>query len=76
MHTLYFMLRVLPYWALPMAFCFGQVGLYFRRRRNAAQFPLYGASLLLIVASALWIYFRGDVHVEQWIRWIRIQDPV
>jgi hypothetical protein len=68
MHHVYFLARIYPYWALPLAFVMGQLGLHFRRRKFKVQYSFWGMLVLLIVSSLIWIVFRGDLNADQWVR--------
>jgi hypothetical protein len=70
MHHVYFLARIFPFWALPLAFVLGQLGLHFRRRKFGVQYSFWGMVAILVIASIAWIGFRGDINAENWVRWV------
>lgn len=68
MHLVYLLLRTYPYWAVPVALVFGQLGMHFARRGSLLKFLFWGISLCLVVGAGVWIGFRGDLHSDEWIR--------
>lgn len=70
MHYLFAAARLFPYWALPLALVIGEIGVYFRRRRDKRQWIFFGISGTLVLVTFLWFGFRGDLRSDDWIRWI------
>lgn len=70
MRYLFLAFRTYPYWAIPVALVFGQIGIHFRRRQSLYFAFWFGISFGLIVVGAGWVFFRGDLHSDQWLRWV------
>ena len=68
MHVIYAIARLVPYWALPLAFVIAEVGRYFRRRGSSKQWTCFAIAALLGILTLLWIGFRGDLHSDAWVR--------
>lgn len=68
MHQIFFLARIFPYWALPLCLVLGQLAALSRRRRYRSRYPLALAMALLIASCAAWIFFRGDLYSDDWVR--------
>ncbi|MGZ3689001.1 MAG: hypothetical protein ACXVBW_11910, partial [Bdellovibrionota bacterium] len=68
MHTIFMMARFYPYWALPLAVLVGDIGLYFRRKKNDIQWALWSLAGFLVLGIIVWVAFRGDLNSDQWVR--------
>jgi hypothetical protein len=71
MHHVFFLARIYPYWAIPLAAVFGQVGLYNRRRNFRMQYSFWSMAAILVLTSIAWIGFRGDYNADQWVRFVQ-----
>lgn len=67
MHLIYTVMRFFPWWALPMAFVIGELGVFFRRRASRAQFACFGVAGMLVLCALAWIFLRGDLHSDRWV---------
>ena len=69
MRFLYFAIKFLPYWAIPLALIFGEMAFIFRRRGNRKlmirMLTVGGFFLLLTV---FFFVFRWDMTLYPWIR--------
>lgn len=68
MHLFYLAARTYPYWAVPVAIVFGQLGIHFMRRDSVLRFLFFGIAAGLVVGAFAWIFFRGDLHSDVWVR--------
>ena len=65
---IYTAVRIFPAWAIPIAFIFWELGVYFRRRAEPSQHICWGIVGLFSVATLLWVFFRGDLNSDIWVR--------
>lgn len=65
------LVRFFPYWALPVAFVFAEVGLFARRhQRRGLDLAAFGVALCLVILTGLWLFKRGDLYAMEWVmRW-------
>jgi hypothetical protein len=68
LHFIFTLARIYPAWAVPIAFIFFELGIYYRRKNSRMQYYLWGLVVLQLLLLLLWIIFRGDIHSDQWIR--------
>lgn len=68
MHLIFLAVRTFPFWAVPVAIVFGQLGVYFWRRRSGLRFVFFGCAASLVIGAIAWIVFRGDLHSDAWVR--------
>jgi hypothetical protein len=60
MYTIYFLARFYPFWGLPIAFVFFEVGMFFYHRRQRRWYLYsFGSSFFLVILAILWIIFEG-----------------
>lgn len=60
MYTLFFLARFFPFWGIPAAFLFFEVGMHFYHRRLRNGWVVgFGMSFLLVVLAVLWVVFEG-----------------
>jgi hypothetical protein len=69
MRFLFFAIKFLPYWSIPLGLIFGEMGMIFRRRgnrklRNRMLFVSFAFFLLTIC----FFVFRWDMTLYSWIR--------
>ena len=68
MNIIYGTVRLYPFWAIPLCFVLFQLGNHFRRKGNKLGRVLWGLIVVIIVLLAVWAFFRGDLHSDQWVR--------
>jgi hypothetical protein len=68
MHSIFTLMRLYPFWSVPLAAIFVQLGIYFRRRTSSLQWSCFGMAGLLVLTALIWIVGRGDLHSDQWVR--------
>ena len=60
MYTLFFFARFYPFWGLPVAFVFFEVGMFFYHRRQRRWYAYsFAMSFVLVILAILWIIFEG-----------------
>jgi hypothetical protein len=67
-HFLFVCVHLYPFWAIPLAVVFIELGIYFRRRNNKINYFCFSIGLFLILTAMMWIGFRGDVHSDAWVK--------
>lgn len=68
MNFLYTALRIYPYWAIPLAFIFFEIGIVLKRRHiKKAWIPMVLA-VAIGITCLVWIFYRGDLHSDRWIK--------
>jgi hypothetical protein len=67
MATLIFLVKILPFWAFPAALVFGDLTIFYRRRRQKVWVAFLSLALIFVGAGGLWIGFRGDLHADSWV---------
>jgi hypothetical protein len=60
LYSFLFLVRYYPFWAIPVALLFFEMGTYHYHRRERILFVfLYGGSTFLVVTAILWVVFEG-----------------
>lgn len=70
MHLVFLLFRTYPYWAIPVALVFGHLGMHFARRGNLLRYFFWGSAAGMVLAALAWIGFRGDLHSDEWVRFL------
>ncbi len=69
MRFLYFVIKFMPYWAIPLGLIFAEMGMIFRRRGNRSlrnrMFVVAGMFFLLTI---FFFVFRWDVSLYPWFK--------
>jgi hypothetical protein len=68
MHSIFTLARFYPFWALPLALVLAELGRHFRRKNSPLYGPFWAIAGFLVVGTVAWIFFRGDVNSDQWIK--------
>lgn len=69
MHTLIWIGRLFPIIAIVVIFALVQIAIHFRRRADTKRLVfVVGIGGLLGLLTVLWIYFRGDMNSDRWVR--------
>lgn len=68
MYIIFALARYFPFWGLVVALIFWELGRYFRRYGLGLQYSCFFMALVFLGAVGAWIYFRGDIHSDQWVR--------
>lgn len=70
MNLIHTIVRVLPFWAIPLAIIFGESARIMRKRRTseALQYLFWMLSGGLLFITALWFLMRGDRNSDQFVR--------
>jgi hypothetical protein len=68
MHFFFTFARIYPAWAVPTAFIFFELGIYYRRKASKLQYYLWGITAIQILLLLVWLIFRGDINSDLWVR--------
>ena len=68
MAAIFLMVKFVPFWAVPLALVVGDVGWHLHKRRNRLEYVCYIAALCLISLAGIWLYYRGDVNSDKWLK--------
>lgn len=68
MRVIFLLFRTYPLWGVTLALVFMQLAVFFTRRRSKTRFFFWGASIFLLLGVVAWIFFRGDLHSDTWVR--------
>jgi hypothetical protein len=70
MSFIFLLARIYPYWALALCMVLFQLFVFFRRRKASFQYTLAGLIALLGAGIVAWFVFRGDIHSDEWVRYV------
>jgi hypothetical protein len=60
LYTILFLVRFYPFWAIPAALVFFELGVYHYNRRERIQFTLsFGIAGFLVISCIAWVIFEG-----------------
>ena len=68
MHTVYALVRLLPYWAFPLALICGELGWVYHRKGRKIQWLFWTLCLFLAISLILWFVYGGYLHSDKWVR--------
>ncbi len=68
MHFVFTFVRIYPAWAVPTAFIFFELAIYYRRKNSKMQYYMGGLVGIQLLLLFLWLIFRGDIHSDYWVR--------
>lgn len=68
MHMLFLLMRYYPFIGGALGFAFMQIAIFLRRKVRKTQWFYWGGAVFWFLTVALWIFFRGDIHSDQWIK--------
>lgn len=69
MRFLFFMIKFMPYWAIPTALIFFEMGLVLKRRGNHHLFVrLTAVSVLMVILTICFFIFRWDTTLYPFLR--------
>jgi hypothetical protein len=68
MHLIFTFARIFPALAIPSVAIFIELGIYYRRKASKMQYYMFGFAGTTVFLVLMWLFFRGDVHSDQWIR--------
>jgi len=64
-HTL---LRLYPFWAVPIGMMLVEVGTFLRRRKTKGSILSWSMAGFFVVTSLLWVGFKGYRYSDEWLR--------
>ena len=69
MHAIFVIAHFYPVLAIPASLAAVQLAIHFKRqkKRSPMAFFFMGA-LFMLLTSGAWIFFRGDLHSQQWAK--------
>ena len=68
-YSVLFMVRYFPFWAVPLALIFFELGVYhYNRRERSGTLTFFGAAAFLVIVTILWIVFEGYWRAGPWIK--------
>ncbi|MEK7689695.1 MAG: hypothetical protein AAB425_01600 [Bdellovibrionota bacterium] len=68
MWVIFILAKSFPFWAIAISIACVDIGRYYRRLRRNTQHVYWGSVILLGVLTLLWIFFRGDLHSDKWVK--------
>jgi hypothetical protein len=69
MRFLYFVIKFLPYWSIPLVLIFGEMGMIFRRRGNRKlKIRMLTISGFFFLVTVFFFVFRWDTSLFPWFR--------
>jgi MFS superfamily sulfate permease-like transporter len=69
-HLLFLAVRTFPFWGVPLILVLVQLFAHFMRTRSPLRFPSGAAIGILGVSVVAWAVFRGDLHADDWVRFV------
>lgn len=69
MYTILFLVRFLPFWAVPAALVCFEIGMYhFNRRQRLGYVPFFGTAFFLVISCIIWLVFEGYWRAGPWVK--------
>ena len=69
MYAIYFIAYFNPLLALPAVLAALQFAIHFKRQKKRSPTVFFVMlALFLVLTSAAWIFFRGDLHSQKWAK--------
>jgi hypothetical protein len=69
MRFLFFAIKFLPYWSIPLGLIFGEMGMIFRRRANRKlRNRMLFVSAFFFLLTVFFFVFRWDMTLYPWLR--------
>ncbi|MCC7441667.1 MAG: hypothetical protein IT285_08540 [Bdellovibrionales bacterium] len=65
LHTL---LRLYPFWAVPLGLLLIEIGVFLKRRRTSGHIQSWVGAGFLLATSIAWMVMRGDRYSDDWLR--------
>ena len=70
MYLFYTMMRLFPFWAVPLALVCGEIGMFYYRKQSWIRYYIWSVGGFLVLATLLWLIFRGDLYSDQWMNYL------
>lgn len=67
-HWVHSIVRMFPYWAIPVMIFSLEMCRYFHRRLSPFKWFFGFVSVVLALLVGVWFAFRGDLHSDEWVR--------
>jgi hypothetical protein len=69
MRFLYFAIKFLPYWTIPLGLTFAEMGMIFRRRGNdRLKVRMFFVAGFFFLVTIFFFVFRWDMTLYPWLR--------
>lgn len=69
MRILYFAIKFLPYWTIPLSLIFAEMGMIFRRRGNTRlKRRMFTIAGLIALLTVFYFVFRWDMTLYPWLK--------
>ena len=69
MRFIYFTIKFLPYWAIPLILIFGEMAYIFRRRGNRTlMMRMGGIAAFFLILTTLFFALRWDTTLYPWVQ--------
>jgi len=69
MRFLYFAIKFLPYWTIPLGLTFTEMGMIFRRRGNdRLKVRMFSVAGFFFLVTLFFFVFRWDMTLYPWLR--------
>lgn len=68
MHSFFFLAHYYPVLAVCMCTVIGQIGYFYRRKKDPIEYACWAMIAIFGITTLLWVYFRGDLHSDLWVR--------
>ena len=69
MRFLFFAIKFLPYWTIPLGLTFGEMGMIFRRRGNRKlKIRMFMVAAFFFMVTVAFFVFRWDMTLFPWLR--------
>jgi 4-hydroxybenzoate polyprenyltransferase len=70
-HFIYVIAHLYPVAAIPAALGAVQLAFHFKRqKRRPPMVFLFMFALFCVLTTAVWIFFRGDLHAQHWVKMV------
>ncbi len=70
-HDVYSLLRFYPIFMIPVGGALIELGFFYRRRKKILVMKMmFGLSAFFFISGLLWFVGRGDLHSDEWARWL------
>ena len=70
MNAIYLIIKILPFWSIPITLIFIQLGIFFHRKDSNLKYLCFFGSFILIIITTLWLMFCDDMHSNECIKMI------
>ena len=65
---LFAIFRYYPLIMVPSAVLMAELAWYMKRKGSRSYKYYFAFSVVLVISSGVWIYFRGDLYADKWLK--------